>query len=118
MKSFIKYYNEIKPLYQNKLDLTKKFQEIPSLFSESVSKLLENIYGEDNLDRKLIESYIEFDPDKEPYFKLKKELMNFLVEDWTDSDLPSILEKMAKAAYARYKHIIEDHDRTETFRME
>jgi len=118
VKSFIKYYNEIKPLYQNKLDLTKKFQEIPDLFSRSVSKLLENIYGEDKVDRKLIESYIEFDPDKEPYFKLKKELINFLDEDWTDSDLPSILEKMAKAAYDRYKHIIEDHDRTETFRME
>jgi len=118
MKSFIKYYNEIKPLYQNKLDLTKKFQEIPELFSKSVSKLLENIYGEDKVDRKLIESYVEFYPDQESHFKLKKELINFLGEDWTDSDLPSILEKMAKAAYARYKHIIEDHDRTETFRME
>jgi len=118
VKSFIKYYNEIKPLYQNKLDLTKKSQEIPDLFSRSVSKLLENIYGEGEVDRKLVESYVEFGPDKEPYFKLKNELINFLGEDWTDSDLPSILEKMAKAAYARYKHIIEDHDRTETFRME
>ncbi|PNR98115.1 hypothetical protein [Petrotoga olearia] len=118
MKSFIKYYNEIKPLYQNKLDLTKKFQEIPDLFSRSVSKLLEKIYGEDEVDRKLVESYVEFATDKEPHFKLKNELIDFLGEDWTDSDLPSILEKMAKSAYDRYKHIIEDHDRTETFRME
>ncbi|RAO99690.1 hypothetical protein PW5551_02285 [Petrotoga sp. 9PW.55.5.1] len=118
MKSFVKYYNEVKPKYQNKLDLTKKFQEIPKLYSRSVSKLLERIYGEEKIDSKLVEEYIEFTPDKEPYFTVKKEIINLLEEDWQDSDLPSIFEKMAKAAYDRYKHIIDDNDRTETFRLE
>lgn len=117
MKSFMKYYNEIKSLYQNQLDLTKKLGEIPNVFSRNVSKLLEMIYGEDKIDSKVISGYIEFVPDQEPYFRLKLQLIDFLGEDWENSDLSSIIGKMAKTAYNRYKRIMDDHDRTETFRL-
>lgn len=117
VKSYIKYYNEIKPDYQYQLDLAKKFSEIPQIFSRSVSKLLEKIYGEEKVDKKLFEEYVQFDPDEEPYFKLKKELYEFLGNDWEESDLPSIIEKMAKSAHSRYKQIKDDYDRTETFRL-
>ncbi|HOB16670.1 MAG TPA: hypothetical protein PK894_06990 [Defluviitoga sp.] len=117
MKSYIKYFNELKSVYQNQLDLTKKLGEIPEVFSRNVSKLLEMIYGEDKVDAKVFAQYVEFVPDQEPYYRLKQELLDFLGEDWQNSDLPSIIAKMAKSAYNRYKRIMDDHDRTETFRL-
>lgn len=117
MKSFNKYYNDLKPELHASINSTFKLSEVKQQFERMVLELLINIYGEEKLPYK-VEEKISFIPKVPPYFKLDDELRTFLKEDLGDSDLKPIIEKIAKDYNDRYIHIEKDDQDNETFRKQ
>lgn len=117
MKSFNKYYNDLKPELHASINNTFKLSEVKNQFTRKVVELLSKIYGEGNLPYK-VEEKIDFEPKKQPYFSLDEELKDFLKEDLEDSDLKPIIEKIAKDYNDRYIHIEKDDQNNEFFRKQ
>lgn len=115
MKSYVKFYEETKKDYHNMLNHAKKPQEVVDIFAQYTLNFLKKAFPDKITDEHL--NYIVFDEDKEEGYYFEETLMNILKEEFETSDLPSIIRKKAKEAKDRYLHILNDNDRTETFRL-
>lgn len=113
MRSYVKYEKELEHEYREKLNEAKRLGDVGDVFVEYAFKLLKMVKPE--LDDSLIED-IAFDPENPKGYKLIENLRRELEEEFNSSDLPAILERMAKAAAHRYEHILKDNDRTDVFR--
>ncbi|BBE30165.1 hypothetical protein OSSY52_03060 [Tepiditoga spiralis] len=113
MKSFVKYFNDLHGAFHNDLNLQKNIYEIPKLFNKHVSILLKSIYSD--LSKNILTD-IYFDESSEKHFIISDELLEIIKEDWNNSDLKVLIEKMAKETYDRIIHLKKDNDKTETYR--
>jgi uncharacterized membrane-anchored protein YjiN (DUF445 family) len=117
VKSFNKHYNDLKPELHASINNTFKLSEVKKEFERKIGNLLIKIYGEDELPYRF-EEQINFVPKEEPYYEINEELKKFLKEDFEDSDLKPIIEKIARDYNDRYKHIEKDEQDNETFRKQ
>lgn len=117
MKSFNKYYNDLKPELHASINNTFKLSEVKKQFERKIVELLSEIYGEEELPYK-VEEKINFVPKEHPYFNLDDDLKDFLNDDLEDSDLKPIIEKIAKDYNDRYIHIEKSDQDNETFRKQ
>lgn len=115
MKSYVKFYEETKREYHEMLNKAKRPQDVVDVFAKYTINFLKSAFPEKITDEHL--NYIVFDEELEDGYYFEEPLMELLKEEFENSDLPSILKKKAKEAKDRYLHIINDNDRTETFRL-
>ena len=113
MKSFVKYFNDLHGTFHNDLNLQKNIYEIPKTFTKHVTILFKSIYPD--LPKEVFQD-ISFDENAEKHFVISDELLELIKEDWNNSDLKTLIEKMAKEAYDRTLHLKKDNDKTETYR--
>ena len=111
--SYTKFEKMLESEYRERLNESKRIDEVGNTFVEYAFKLLSMI--KPDVDEALLEE-LAFDPDNEKGYRLHEHLRRALEEELENSDLPAILERMAKAALHRYQHIVKDDDRTEVFR--
>ncbi|KLO21887.1 hypothetical protein X275_05970 [Marinitoga sp. 1197] len=115
MKSYVKYYEETKKEYHDMLNHAKRPQDVVDVFTKYTLNFLKKTFPDRIKDEHL--NYIVFDEETEEGYSFEEPLMQLLKDEFETSDLPSILRKKAKEAKDRYLHIINDNDRTGTFRL-
>ncbi|KAF2955349.1 hypothetical protein [Marinitoga sp. 38H-ov] len=115
MKSYVKFYEETKREYHDMLNHAKNTKDVVDVFAKYTLNFLKKAFPEKVNDEHL--RYIVFDEEIEEGYYFEEPLMNILKDEFETSDLPSILKKKAKEAKDRYLHIVNDNDRTETFRL-
>ncbi|MCD6254623.1 MAG: hypothetical protein J7J80_09490 [Thermotogae bacterium] len=113
MRSYVKYEKELEHDFRERLNEAKRLGDVGDVFVEFAFRLLKKV--ESGIDENLIEDVI-FDPENSQGYRLLEKLRKELEEELKTSDLPAILERMAKAAVHRYEHILRDEDRTDVFR--
>ena len=112
--SFVKYEKELESDYRRHLDDVKRPDEVGKVFVEFAFKLIKMVKSE------IPDGYIEeigFDPESDVPFKLGNGLKEALSDLYEKSDLPAILERMARSAQNRYKKLKKDDERTDLFRL-
>ncbi|MBM7559816.1 hypothetical protein [Marinitoga litoralis] len=115
MKSYVKFYEKTKKEYHDMLNHAKRPQDVVDVFTKYTLNFLKKAFPEKITDDHL--QYIVFDEEYEDGYYFEEPLMSILKEEFENSDLPSILKKKAKEAKDRYLHIVNDNDRTGTFRL-
>jgi len=115
MKSYVKFYEETKKEYHDMLNHAKRPQDVVDVFTKYTLNFLKKAFPEKITDDHL--QYIVFDEEYEDGYYFEEPLMSILKEEFENSDLPSILKKKTKEAKDRYLHIVNDNDRTGTFRL-
>lgn len=116
MYSYTHFEKEISKFYRDKLNTSKKPSEIQEIFSESALALLLKIteeFGQYELsDLKL---KVNANPPYEMSERMKKDPRTVYL--MKESDLPAIIERMAKEASNRYSRLLKDDDKTGTFNL-
>jgi len=113
MRSYVKYEKELEHDFREQLNEAKRLGDVGDVFVEFAFRLLKKVRSD--LDENLIEDVV-FDPENPRGYRLLEKLRRELEKELKTSDLPAILERMAKAAAHRYEHILNDEDRTDVFR--
>ncbi len=115
MHSYVQIEKKLSKSYRAELNNVKRPEEIEVIFSRIVTKLLSEITEEA---KKFNVNQVEFFPEKKPTYKLKKSLIDMpeISNALSNSDLKSIIDRLAEEAKNRYLHLINDDDRTETFK--
>ncbi len=113
MVSYIKYEKELVHGYRERLNESKRLDEIGEVFISTVFKLLKMVDPE--LDDSLIEE-LYFEPEDEKGYSMGSNLKKRINEHMERSDLEAIIKRFAEMAKNRYKHILHDDDRTDMFR--
>ncbi len=116
MYSYVQLEKEISGSYREQLNTVKRSDEIEEIFARKVMELLLRV-SENSIQPNTNE--IRFVPDTEPFYELRGDLAKSqkISEAMIQSDLPAIIKRMALDALGRYRHIINDDDRMETFRF-
>ncbi len=116
MYSYTYLEKEISKSYRDKLNESKKPAEVQEIFSENVltllSKITEELGNYEISDLKLL-------PTEEKKYEMSERMkkdprISYLMRE---SDLPAIIERMAKDAANRYLKLVNDDDRTATFKI-
>lgn len=115
MYSYAYVEKDISKNYREKLNETKKSSEVLEVFSMTVLQLLSKINEDfskyDLSDVKLLINDAKYEISE----KLRKDpRLDYLLRE---SDLPAILERLAKDAINRYLKLVKDDDRTSTFNL-
>jgi len=116
MYSYTYIEKEILKSYRDKLNESKKPSEIQEIFSKSVLTLLSKI-TEELGDYEIND--LKLDPVKDQKYEMSEKMkkdprISYLMKE---SDLPSIIERMAKEAANRYSKLVNDDDRAGTFKL-
>ncbi len=116
MYSYTNIEKEISKNYREKLNGTKKPSEVMNIFSKTVIDLLSRI-NEDFA--KYDPSEIKLDVDNQAKYQISENLkrdprLDYLIRE---SDLPAIIERLAKDAANRYLKLTKDDDKTATFNL-
>ncbi|BBJ27903.1 hypothetical protein [Athalassotoga saccharophila] len=116
MYSYTHIEKEISKNYRERLNETKKPSEVMDVFSKTVIDLLSRI-NEDFA--KYTPSDVKLDVDGETKYEISENLkkdprFDYLIRE---SDLPAIIERLAKDAANRYLKLVKDDDKTATFNL-
>ena len=109
--SYTKYENEILPQFRQKLNKAESTEDVKKFFIQTIRVLFEKIF-----EKKISISSedISLLLDTEPHFKIDRQLLSS--EDfksvWSDSDLPTVMNRLAKPATKRYKHLDRHLEKT------
>ena len=109
--SYTKYENEILPQFRQKLNKAESTEDVKKFFIQTMRVLFEKIF-----DKKVSVSYedISLLLDTEPHFNIDPQLLSS--EDfksvWKDSDLPTVMNRLAKSAIKRYKRLERHLEKT------
>ncbi len=109
--SFTKNLNKLLPKFRENMNSAESTEDVRKFFLYAAKELLEDIL-ERELD--IREDDISFLPEKAPYFKVSDRLISEIKEVWKESDLPHLLERLAEAAFGRYKHLEKHPEKTES----
>jgi hypothetical protein len=116
MYSYTYLEKEISKSYRDRLNESKKPSEVQEIFSKSILTLLSKITEE-------LGKYEVSDLKLIPLGKQKYEMSEKMKKDprlaylMKESDLPAIIERMAKDAANRYLKLVNDDDKTGTFNL-
>ncbi len=115
MYSYVHLEREFTKPYRSELNKVKRSEEVERIFSRTVINLLSKISNDVN---DSLEEYVKLTPNSSPFYKLENPLMQIeeVSSAISNSDLPAILSRLAEDAKNRYIHLINDDDRSETFK--
>ncbi|HEU24418.1 MAG: hypothetical protein C0176_05960 [Mesoaciditoga sp.] len=116
MYSYTNIEKEISKNYRERLNEAKKPSEVMDIFSKTIIDLLSRI-NEDFAQYTL--SDIKLDINSEKKYEISENLskdprFDYLIRE---SDLPAIIERLAKDAANRYLKLVKDDDKTATFNL-
>ena len=110
--SFTKYENELLPAFRQKLNLAESTEDVKKFFTYTMQDLLDRV-----LEQKVDLSYddVALTPDREPpvAFSEKVRSLETFQELQAHSDLPHVIDRMARAAINRHKHLGTNPEKTE-----
>ena len=111
--SYSKYENEILPGFRQRINHAESAEDVKKFFVYTAKELFDNIF-----EGRMIFEYddIALVPNGEKRYKMSSKLLGS--EDfsniWKDSDLPQVLNRLAKPAINRYKHLEKNPEKTES----
>ena len=110
--SFRKFEHLVVPHFRQRLNEAESAEDIRNTFVSSIQNLFENAFGGG---LRLRDEDLRFTPYKEPYFLLSREVMRHesLRSIWKDSDLRSVIERLAESAMNRHKHMARHGEKTD-----
>ena len=110
--SYTKFENEILPELRQKLNKAESTEDVKKFFFQTVRLLFEKIMGKKGVIR--FED-IALVLNKEPHYKFNEQLFssNAFKTLWVDSDLSSVMARLAKSAIKRYKHLDRHPEKTD-----
>ncbi|MBW2153860.1 MAG: hypothetical protein JRH18_19610 [Deltaproteobacteria bacterium] len=109
--SYTKFEHEILPEFRQKLNKAESTEDVKKFFIQTLRILFEKIF-----EKKITFSYedIWLVFNEEPYFTINPRLL--ASEDfksvWNESDLPNVLNRLAKSAIKRYKRLERHPEKT------
>jgi|GEM_PF-1633113 len=116
MYSYVQIEKTLSKAYREKLGEEKSPQKIQEIFSQNILTLLSKISDDFSVyevpDIKLL-------PGKDIKYRLSERMKNdsHLSSIMKESDLPAIFDRWAKDASNRYMKLINDNDKTGTFKL-
>ena len=109
--SYTKYENKILPEFRQKLNKAESTEDVKKFFVQTVRILLGKI-----LEKKVIlsDEDISLMVSDEPHFKIGRQFRSSeeFKSIWRDSDLPNVLNRLAKSAIKRYKRLDRHLEKT------
>jgi glycyl-tRNA synthetase beta subunit len=110
--SFTKYENELLPAFRQKLNLAESTEDVKKFFTYTMQDLFKRIFEQD-ID--LVYEDITLTPDMEHPVTISDRIRSLdSFQDLQDnSDLPHVIDRMARAALNRHKHLGRNPEKTE-----
>ena len=108
--SFTRKFDEIIPEFREKINNAENIEDVVNAFFIAVNRLLESVMEKEIT---FEEDDIIFDPYTPPFYEISNRLISILNEKWTNSDLPTLIERLAQQASKKYKHLEKHPERTE-----
>jgi hypothetical protein len=111
--SYTKFENEILPAFRQKLNTAESTEDVKKFFFQIVRLLFEKILEEKGVIR-FEDITLVFD--NEPHYRFSERLFSLktFVSVWEDSDLSNVMDRLARSASKRYKHLNRHPEKTDT----
>ena len=101
------------PQFRGKLNKAESTEDVKKFFVQTVKELFNKIIdGKVKIEAKDIGLL----PDSESYYHMNKRLQTheLLKSYWSESDLPSVIHRLAESAAGRYKHLEKHPEKTQS----
>jgi glycyl-tRNA synthetase beta subunit len=111
-RSFTKYENELLPAFRQKLNMAESTEDVKKFFTYTMQDLFKRVLEQD-ID--LVYEDITLTPDMEHPVTISDRIRSLdSFQDLQDnSDLPHVIDRMARAALNRHKHLGRNPEKTE-----
>ncbi len=112
-RSFTKLHHSIMPAFRNKINHAESTEDLKKFFAYSTQDLLNNVF--------LGKMTFNYDdtalmPNMNPQFVLHERLLasTDFTDIWYNSDLPHLVDRLAKSAANHYKRLEKNPGKSET----
>lgn len=111
--SYTKFENEILPDFRQKLNMAESTEDVRKFFFQTVRQLFERIF-EEKAPIRFEDLALQVNEDQtykfaDPLFKSRK-----FQGVWKDTDLPNVMDRLAKAAVNRHKRLSRNPEKTDS----
>ena len=110
--SFTKYENELLPAFRQKLNLAESTEDVKKFFNYTMQNLLNRVL-EHKVDIVYDDITLAPDMDTPVAFSEKIRSLDIFEDLQNNSDLPHVIDRMARAAMNRHKHLGTKPEKTE-----
>lgn len=111
--SFSKFEKEFSREMRNKINTSEDKIDLENHFSCTVSNMLRKIFEDKNI--RITNGDIYFDPSQKHYYRIDGNLLDSKIfkTTWENSDLQSVINRIAASAYHKYVHMKKHPEKTE-----
>ena len=110
--SYTKIENELWPEFRDRLNKAESTEDVKKFFAYTATELLDQVLGSEGSGTRFEDVWL--DPEGERSYALSRRLEDSsgVAELLEGSDLPDILQRLARAAVKRYQHLARNSEKS------